>query len=84
MNVDFTAFPKELKFYGGANGKKLAIRTPSGVYMLKLPGEARHNKELSYTNGCISEHIGSSIFNMLGIKAQETSCPCGKHSSLCR
>ena len=72
MNVDFTAFPKELKFYGGANGKKLAIRTPSGVYMLKLPGEARHNKELSYANGCISEHIGSSIFNMLGIKAQET------------
>ena len=41
--------------------------------MLKFPpsGEGKPT-ELSYTNSCISEHIASSIFNMLGIKAQET------------
>ena len=26
----------------------------------------------AYTNGCISEHIASSIFNMLGVTAQKT------------
>ena len=41
--------------------------------MLKFPpsGEGKPT-ELSYTNSCISEHIASSIFNMLGIPAQET------------
>ncbi|MFR4086415.1 MAG: hypothetical protein ACLT1A_00435 [Dysosmobacter sp.] len=27
---------------------------------------------MSYTNSCISEHIASTIFNMVGIPAQET------------
>ena len=41
--------------------------------MLKFP-PSRDTKptELSYTNSCISEHIASSIFNMLSVKAQET------------
>lgn len=41
--------------------------------MLKFPpsGEKKPT-ELSYTNSCISEHIASSIFNLLGIRAQET------------
>ena len=41
--------------------------------MLKFPpsGDGKPT-ELSYTNSCISEHIASSIFNMLGVKAQET------------
>lgn len=72
MSVDFSKLPQEMKFYGGANGKKIAVRTSDGVYMIKFPGDARHNNDMSYTNGCISEHIGSSIFNIIGIKAQET------------
>ena len=36
------------------------------------PSGALKPTELSYTNSCISEHIASSIFNMVGIKAQET------------
>lgn len=41
--------------------------------MLKFPpsGE-RKPTNLSYTNSCISEHIASSIFNLIGIPAQET------------
>ena len=59
--------------YNGANGSKIAIEYNGEIYMLKFPpsGEKKPT-ELSYTNSCISEHIASNIFNMLGIKAQET------------
>ncbi|MEG7526389.1 MAG: HipA domain-containing protein [Candidatus Onthovivens sp.] len=42
------------------------------LYMLKLPMHALKNPNLSYTNSCTSEYLGCHIFNMLGIKAQET------------
>lgn len=59
--------------YNGANGNKIAINYNGTVYMLKFPPVADGKAtELSYTNGCISEHISSSIFNILGIAAQET------------
>lgn len=59
--------------YNGANGSKIAVEYNGEIYMLKFPpsGEKRPT-ELSYTNSCISEHIASSVFNMLGIRAQET------------
>lgn len=59
--------------YNGANGSKIAVEFNGEIYMLKFPpsGEKKPT-ELSYTNSCISEHIASSIFNMLGIRAQET------------
>ena len=59
--------------YNGANGNKIAVDYHGTAYMLKFPPSAeRKPTELSYTNSCISEHIASSIFQMLGIKAQET------------
>ncbi|MDE5867191.1 MAG: CtkA family protein, partial [Lachnospiraceae bacterium] len=61
------------KAYNGANGKKIAIEYEGHPYMLKFPPSGENKPtELSYTNSCISEHIASSIFNMLGIKAQKT------------
>ena len=59
--------------YNGANGSKIAVEYNGEVYMIKFPpsGEKKPT-ELSYTNSCISEHIASSIFNLLEIKAQET------------
>lgn len=72
--IDFTnCIRLSHKAYNGANGKKIAIEYEGEQYMLKFPpsGEAKPT-ELSYTNSCISEHIASSIFNMLGVKAQET------------
>lgn len=59
--------------YNGANGKKIAVDYEGKPYMLKFPpsGEGKPT-ELSYTNSCFSEHIASSIFNLLGIEAQET------------
>lgn len=72
--LDFTNCPRLLdKAYSGANGKKIAIEYNGKPYMLKFPPSGNGKPtELSYTNSCISEHIASSIFNMLGIKAQET------------
>ncbi len=59
--------------YNGANVKKIAVEYSGKPYMLKFsPSGEGTPTELSYTNSCISEHIASSIFNMLGIRAQET------------
>lgn len=72
--IDFTNCKKVLgRAYNGANGKKIAVEYNNNVYMLKFPPSGNGKPtELSYTNSCISEHIASSIFNMIGIKAQET------------
>ena len=74
QKIDFTNCPRVFdRAFNGANGKKIAIEYNSRPYMLKFPPSGNGKPtELSYTNSCISEHIASSIFNMLGIKAQET------------
>ena len=59
--------------YNGANGKKIAVRYNGTQYMLKFPPSGENKPTaLSYTNSCISEHLASSIFNLLGVRAQET------------
>ena len=61
------------RVYNGANGSKIAVEYEQEVYMLKFPPSGvKKPTELSYTNSCISEHIASSVFNLLGIQAQET------------
>lgn len=70
--MDFTNLPTRKKSYGGANGNKLSIIINNQLYMLKLPSHAPKNINLSYANSCVSEYIGCHIFNMLGMKAQET------------
>ena len=70
--IDFTNLPTRKKAYGGANGSKLSVVYNNELYMLKLPMHAQKNPHLSYTNSCTSEYLGCHIFNMLGVKAQET------------
>lgn len=70
--LDFTNLPTRKKAYGGANGSKLSVLYNNELYMLKLPMHALKNPNLSYTNSCTSEYLGCHIFNMLGVKAQET------------
>lgn len=72
--IDFTNCKTLLgRAYNGANGKKIAVLYNGIEYMLKFPpsGE-RKPTELSYTNSCISEHVASSIFNLIGLNAQQT------------
>ena len=72
--IDFTNCKRIIgRAYNGANGKKIAVEYEGERYMLKFPPSGKKKPtELSYTNSSISEHIASSIFNMLEIKAQET------------
>lgn len=70
--MNFTNLPQRKKSYGGANGSKLSVIINNELYMLKLPSHASKNDNLSYANSCISEYLGCHIFNMIGIKAQET------------
>jgi len=62
------------KFLGSE--KKTTILYNNELYMLKYPDPIRGKKlrdVLSYKNNQYSEHIGSSIFNVCGIEAQETA-----------
>ena len=70
--IDFTNYQIKKKTYSGANGNKISIVIDNELYMLKMPQYASKNENLSYSNSAISEYIGSHIFNMLGIYAQET------------
>lgn len=70
--LDFSTLSLKKKSYGGANGNKLCVVIDSELYMLKLPSRAKQNSKLSYANSSVSEYLGSQIFNMLGVKAQET------------
>lgn len=70
--IDFTNLPRRKKTYTGANGSKISVVLNGELYMLKFPVPPSRNKEMSYTNGCVSEYIGSHIFEINGIPAQET------------
>ena len=70
--IDFTYLPVQHKTYAGANGKKISVLLDGERYMLKFPSKARINQDMSYANSCFSEYMGSHIFNVLGIPAQET------------
>ena len=52
--IDFTNLPKKNKAYAGANGNKIAVVYQNETYMLKFPPHPTKNKEISYTNSCIS------------------------------
>lgn len=72
--IDFSSCPRiNWRAYNGANGKKIAISYQDEPWILKFPPnvELRPNNQ-SYSNSCISEHLGSTIFRMLEIPAQET------------
>jgi len=70
--LDFSTLPRRNKTYAGANGSKIAVIYENALYMLKFPGAAKLNQDLSYANGCISEYLGSHVFALAGIPAQET------------
>lgn len=70
--IDFTNAVQKNKTYAGANGSKISVLYNGGQYMLKFPPFPTINKEMSYTNSCISEYLGCKIFESVGIPVQET------------
>ncbi len=71
--IDFTNCPvNRFRAYGGANGNKINITYQGHSYMLKFPPKPSRNRDMSYSNGCISEYVACHIFEMLGFRTQET------------
>lgn len=72
--IDFSSCARvSNRAYNGANGKKIAVTYNDDVWMLKFPADVHDRpNDQSYSNCCISEHLGSTIFSMVGIPAQET------------
>ena len=70
--IDFSALPRRNKTYAGANGSKIAVVLDDELYMLKFPGTARLNDNMSYANGCICEYLGCHVFEIAGIPVQKT------------
>ena len=71
--IDFTSCEiNKFRAYGGANGNKIHIRYQGDGYMLKFPSVPGRSKTMSYTNSCISEYLACHIYELLGIRAQET------------
>ena len=69
--VDFTNMKQIINKYGGSDTKKTIIYEGK-YYLLKFPGIARQNEEMSYSNNVFSEYLGCHIFNSIGILAQNT------------
>lgn len=74
QKIDFTTCQRVPgKAYNGANGKKIAVLYQGETWILKFPPNVLNRpNDQSYSNSCISEHLGSTIFRLLGIPAQET------------
>ena len=70
--IDFTKLPTKKKMYAGANGSKICVLYEGEAYMLKFPAKPTKNKEISYSNSCMSEYIGCKIFESVGLPVQET------------
>lgn len=70
--IDFTNAVQKNKTYAGANGGKISVLYNGEQYMLKFPPFPTINKEMSYTNSCVSEYIGCKVFESVGIPVQET------------
>lgn len=74
QEIDFTNCTRIVgRAYNGANGKKIAVSYNGETWILKFPPNVvcRPNEQ-SYSNSCISEHLGSSIYRLLDIEAQQT------------
>lgn len=71
--IDFTSCEvNKFKAYGGANGNKIHVTYDGNGYMLKFPPIPGRNKNMGYSNGCISEYLACHIYELLGIEVQDT------------
>lgn len=73
--IDFSGSQELLNEYGGA-GKKVMVVFDDDVYMLKfghvLEPDPKKPLQASYESSPVSEHLGSQIYDICGVEAQET------------
>ena len=73
---DFSKLEKGKKVYGGESCEKTSVIFNNELYLVKFPGSNKlkklKNVLLSYDNSPVSEYIGSNIYSILGLSAQQT------------
>lgn len=70
--IDFTNAIEELNLYKGSEKKKTLVYNGK-KYLVKFPDPIRQkNKQISYINNAFSEYVGSNIFKICGMEAQNT------------
>lgn len=70
--IDFSNALEEFNKYNGSEKKKTLVYN-NKKYLVKFPDPIRQkNKNISYINNSFSEYIGSNIFKLVGIDAQNT------------
>lgn len=68
--IDFNKWEiNTFRDYGGANGNKICMMNNKIPYMVKFINPKTDNPSV---NTCVSEYIGCHIFQLIGMKAQET------------
>lgn len=79
--MDYTPYPRNEKMYAGAE-RKFGITIEGVDFIVKFQTETAFDKR----NNHISEYLGSHIFDLLGVKAQETHLGTydGKQVVVCR
>lgn len=65
--MDFSTYPPSERYYGGTE-RKIGILINDRPYMVKF----QKASVFGLRNNHLSEHIGSTLFNALGLPAQET------------
>lgn len=70
--IDFTHCKEQFNIYKGSEKKKTLIYN-NKKYLVKFPDPIRQkNKNMSYINNAFSEYIGSHVFKLCGMQAQNT------------
>lgn len=65
--MEFSGWPSSGRYYGGTE-RKIGVLVDGNPYMIKF----QKASAFGLRNNHISEHIGSLLFNILGLPAQET------------
>lgn len=74
--LNFNNLNRSMQAYGGLACKKDGVIYNGEPYLMKYPANLKDKNlkgvDLSYANDSVNEHLGSNIFRLLGMPAQET------------
>ena len=80
--IDFTDCKRIDGLINGGESKKEWIIYKGKYYLLKPPSMYKKNKDSTYYNQCFSEYISCHIFNLLGVKVQNTILGINKYNGI--
>lgn len=66
--MDFSHYPEGGRYYAGSERKKSIVMPDGSFYMVKFQKATAFGKRFNH----LSEHVGSRVFELAGLPAQET------------